>query len=992
MCTFSLFQNDRMADMLVEEAAFAGVKRVAGTVCRDLADVTGISPRRFTSLSGLASVNRREYGQEEQREDRQEDLREELRENLIFVGTCGRSPVLEAMERQGVLSLEGLRGKRECYLMQIVDAPFETCPHVKRVLFIVGSDKRGTIYGMFRLSELCGVSPLVFWGDAAPVHRDELVLDFDRAILTKEPSVMYRGFFINDEWPAFGKWCTEQFGGVNARAYDRIFELVLRLKGNYLWPAMWRSSFWEDGPGLETAKLADEYGVIMGTSHHEPLCRAGVEWQNQYRQYGEDNTWSFITNADAITEFWRDGLKRSKGLENVITIGMRGENDSLLLKEGATLQDNIEVVKKAITVQNRLIREEINENLEEVPRMLAIYKEVEDFYFGSADCEGLRDFGEIEDVILLLSDDNYGGLRSLPQKTDKPHRGGYGIYYHFDYHGAPYSYEWLNRTNLAKAWEQLTMAYEYDIRRMWIVNVGDIKGNEYPLSFFMNLAYDYDRWGISNPDSPEEFAREWTATQFPLATETQKGQIRQLLRDYTELTTLRIAESLHADVYRNNYHEMDRMTAYVEKVERKAVMLQSQLPAEHWTAYDSMICYPVRASMNIIRLNLLAGMNQELAERGALAANSLVKEMERAAVRDQSIVREFHAMAGGRWNHMMDSAHTGFRGWDDNNWTYPTARTVYPIPVGKILVSFRGSSPYHLGHHWQDRKLLCNEEMLRPDVETVLLDIDSRGSVDFRYRISCFAPWLSFSQTEGRSCLGKQPRITITVRCDRRRLKGEDSAKVRLDFFFDNGEKNWSEVEIKAGDGRYGQAPWAFVETEGYVCISAAKYDRIEDVQGRGWRVVPRLGRMCDAIKSFPVEKNWEAEEKRPYVEYRFVVRRAGRHRMQFYLSPRNPMIKGGTIKGAYGINGGEAILFDSVHQGYYAEWRDELWSYGVTNNIRRVSETIELQKGLNTLRFYAVDPNLILENIVIFYEDTPIRDTHLAPPESCRVGWPAEG
>lgn len=962
MKTFQLFQKGKVAELLVEKTAYSGVKRVADTVCSDISCVTGTAPLR------------------------RESLRETACEYLVFAGTCGNSPLAEDLEKKGILDLRSLKGKRECYMMQVADAPFAELPHIKKVLFIVGSDKRGTIYGMFRLSELCGVSPLLFWGDAAPACRDEVILRLEDILLTKEPSVMYRGFFINDEWPAFGKWCTERYGDVNAQAYDKIFELVLRLKGNYLWPAMWRSSFWEDGPGIKNAELAQEYGIIMGTSHHEPLCRAGVEWQQQYRKYGDDNTWSFITNADAITGFWRDGLKRSKGLENVITIGMRGENDSLLLKEGATLQDNITVVKNAITVQNRLIREEINENLEEVPRMLAIYKEVEDFYFGSADCEGLRDFAEIEDVILLLSDDNYGGLRALPQKEDRPHKGGYGIYYHFDYHGAPYSYEWLSRTNPAKVWEQLTMAYEYGIRKMWIVNVGDIKGNEYPLSYFMNLAYDYDKWGISNRNSAEEFTGEWIEMQFPLASAEQKQRILQLLHDYAGLATLRITESLSEKVYRNNYHEIDRILKYADSVKENTEALRNQIPREHRLAYDSMLYYPVMALLNIIRLNLLAGMNHELGKRGVLAANDLIPAIEKAVNEDHELVARFHAMAGGKWNHMMDSAHTGFRNWDDNDWTYPTARKVYPIPCGKTVVSFRGNSPYHLGHHWQDRELLCNDELLRPQTEEILLDIDSRGNVDYRFQISCPVPWLSFSRTEGNSCLKEQARITIGIRCDRSKLAGEETAGVHLDFFYENGESSWSDVEIKAGNGKNGQYPPAFLETEGYVCISAAHYEKKADIDGMGWEIVPRLGRMTDAIKTFPVNKKWEKEEKRPYVEYRFAVRKAGRYTLDFYVSPRNPMLKGGTIKGAYGINGGEAVFFDAVPEGFYAEWQDPVWSYGVTNNIRIISQCAELEAGCNTLRFYAADPNIILENIVIYRRDTPIRETHLAPPESCRT------
>lgn len=962
MNKFSLFQNGKIANLLVEEEALPGVKRVARTICQDLEKVTGTMPVQIGSL------------------------REVTQENLIFVGTCAHSS-LPAAIGEGVLSLDEVRGKRESYLMQLVADPFKTCPQIKKALFIIGSDKRGTIYGMFRLSEMCGVSPLIFWGDAAPLRKEEVILEFERAILSKEPSVLYRGFFINDEWPAFGKWCQEHYGGVNAKAYDKIFELLLRLKGNYLWPAMWRSSFWEDGPELEAAKLADEYGVIMGASHHEPLCRAGVEWQNQYRQYGEDNTWSFITNAPAITEFWRDGLKRSKCLENVITIGMRGENDSLLLKEGASLQDNIEVVKKAITVQNKLIRQEISEHLDEVPRMFAIYKEVEDFFFGSADCEGLRGFDELENVILLLSDDNYGGLRALPQPADKAHRGGYGIYYHFDYHGAPYSYEWLNHTNLAKAWEQLTVAYEYGVRKMWIVNVGDIKGNEYPLSFFLDLAYDYDKWGISHLNSAADYTRKWVGTNFPLATETQSGQIEQLLKDYTTLTTLRIPESLNENVYKDHYHETERMEAFVKNIENLAASLREQLPAAHREAYDSMIYYPVIASANILHLGLLAARNKELAARGVLAANLLTAQIGAAAARDREIIAQFHAMAKGKWNHMMDSAHTGFRGWDDNDWTYPAARTIYPIPCGKTVVSFRGGGIYHLGHHWQDKGLLRNEEMLRPDVNEILLDLDSRGDVDFQYKVNCPVSWLSFSETEGQSCLSKTPRITLAIRCDRSKLIGEECARIRLDFYFQNGEKRWSEVEIKAGNRRGGYEPGAFMETEGYVCIDAASFSKKEDVQGMGWRIVPGLGRTGDAIKTFPVTRNWISENICPYVEYRFIVRRPGRHTIRFYLSPRNPMTKGGTIRGAYAVNGESAILFDTVPEGYFTEWQNTAWSHGVTDNVRRVDAAAEFQEGLNSLRFYAADPHVILEHIVIFHESLPLQDTHLAPPESYRFG-----
>lgn len=959
MSMFSIFQRGYLTDLYMEKNAPKGIKKVASILCRDIEMVTGKVPEQVEMLSKTAG------------------------RTVIIAGICGESEIMAQLEEKGCLDISRIKGKRECYLLKAVEHPFAEYPQIEQALIILGSDKRGTIYGMFHVSELCGVSPLVFWGDAVPVKREEILLDFEQEIVTKEPSVVYRGFFINDEWPAFGKWCTEHYGEVNAKAYDKIFELLLRLKGNYLWPAMWSSSFWEDGPGLESARLADEYGIIMGTSHHEPLGRAGIEWQNQYKEYGDDNTWSFLTNSEAITEFWRNGLKRCKNFENIITIGMRGEADSLLMSEDTSVEENIEVLKKAIHVQNRLISEEFHKPFQEVPRMIAIYKEVEDFFYGDETCKGLRDYEEIEDAIWLLSDDNYGHLRSLPQPGGRAHRGGYGMYYHFDYHGAPYSYEWLGNVNLVQAWEQLTMAYEYGICRMWIVNVGDIKGNEYPLSFFMNLAYDYGTWGISNKSSVAQFTNQWISQQFPAASGEQREKIHEILDAYMRLTSQRLPESLDETIYRCEFHEMERIQEEIKEVQKETVFLHQTLPEEMRPAFESMIYYPVLASLNIIELNLAAGNNAELARRGVLAANDEIVRMAEKVALDQSYVEEFHAMEGGKWKHMMDSAHTGFRGWDDNDWTYPSAKTVYPIPRGKITVSFRGNNAYHLGAHWQDSSTLTNEEMLRPDCNKIILDIDSRGNVDFQYTVHCTVPWLSFSSMEGKSCLKKQSRISLEIICDKEQLSDEQAARIRLDFQFDNGAKTWSEVKVKAGGLFSIQDKNIFIENEGYICMEAKHFQRKKDVNGNGWQVIPRLGRTSDAIKSFPVTKNWEMEKDRPYVEYCFQAKYEGGYLLCFYIAPRNPMIKRGTMRGSFCINDGEIRWFDAVDSEYFAEWQNETWSYGVTNHVRIVKEEVILKKGVNTLKFYAADPNIVLENIVMFREDRPMRVTHLAPPES---------
>lgn len=965
MKSFTLFENGTIAEILCEPTMLPGVARIAKAVADDMFLVTGREAIMHPHPGAC-------FGSK-----------------VVIFATAGHSAWVDSFVSRGLAGLEGIDGKRECYLMTLVETPFTDYPEIEQALLIVGSDKIGTIYGMFRLSELCGVSPLVFWGDAAPEKRESIKLAFTGDIVSKEPSVRYRGFFINDEWPAFGKWCTERYGGFNVGTYDKVFQLLLRLKGNYLWPAMWDSSFSEDGPGLENARLANDYGIIMGTSHHEPMCRAGVEWQWQYYKYGTDNTWSFVTNSKAITDFWRDGILRNKDFENVITIGMRGESDSLLLGEDATVQDNINVLKSAIAVQNQLIRDYINPNLKDVPRMFAIYKEVEDFFFGIGGRNGLCGWDELEDVILLFSDDNHGCLRAIPKLTEKRHSGGYGIYYHFDYHGGPYSFEWLGHTKLAKAWEQLTMAYEYGIRDMWIANVGDIKGNEFPLSFFMDLAFDYEKWGITNPNSASEYTSRWIDVQFGQSLNAEhKRQIYDILDAYTTWSSARIPESLNPDVFKNDFHEIETMYRIVDGILHKTDMLRNALIPERCSAgFESMVYFPVMAFFTAMRVNLLAGLNHLHAKRAALVANQYAAELQSAIPKDRFYVNMFHNFLSGKWNHMMESAHMCFRTWCDNDWAYPVVKSVLPIPYPKTVVSFRGFDVFNLGYYWQDAAPICNTELTRPDVNDIIIDIDSRGDVDYNYKISCDKPWLTFSKTFGKSLLKENPRISITAHCDRNILDGDDTAAVTIDFVFKDETKKQAFLDVKASNKTFPEYPGAFLEASGYLCINAEHFSEISDVDNMGWRIVPQLGRTGNALKSFPVTKSWETKKERPYVRYDFVVRDAQEYVIAFYYCPRNPMTKGGMMKGCYSINDGGQKLFNIVGgQDYATNETDADWSYGATNSIRKVCIAASLNAGHNSLKYYATGPNVILETIVIYPARGNFPELHLAPPQSYRI------
>lgn len=963
MNEFLIHKPGNTTILLIEPEAYEGVRRIGARVAQDIELVTGERPELAEEASQICT------------------------DQVIVGATAGKSRLLDCWKEAGKLDISMLEEKREVYQICIVDQPFPQYPSVRKALVIAGSDKRGTIYGLFHLSEMCGVSPLIYWGDVKPEEKRKITLEIGKGIYSKEPSVKYRGFFINDEWPAFGKWCSERFGGINAKAYEEVFIFLLRMKGNYLWPAMWNSSFSEDGPGLKSAELADMYGVIMGLSHHEPMCRAGVEWQRIYRQYGEDNTWNFAVNSKAITEFWRNGILRNRPFEQVITIGMRGESDSALLPENAGLSENIQVIKDAVLAQHKLLREHLNPDLTKVPRMLAIYKEVEEFYYGDETCAGLKDWDELDDVIFMLCDDNFGNVRGLPEKEDKIHPGGYGMYYHFDYHGAPVSYEWQNSSRLTKTWEQMTRAYTCGVKELWIVNVGDIKGVEYPLTYFMALAYDYETW--SQPGMVEIFVRKWIEQQFSGADSSQREELFHLIEGWTKWSAARRPEAMNPQVYHPwHYREGSRVWEDVNELTRLARKLKKTLPKSCQDAYLSMVYYPASAVLNLILMHVEAGLNAHYAERRSLRANRYGEKVKERVLLDSGYVDVYHRILGGKWNHMMDSAHTGFRTWCDNDWVYPAVQQVIPIPGTKITAGFQGSKEYHLGLFWQDGSPVYNEDFTRPDTETIWIDLDSRGSSGFRFNIYSNQPWLQFTPAEGRVEALKEGGISIAVTCDRTQVKGREEAEIEIAVQFDHGGSTVGRLVLAAGMEKEKMAypEGTFVEHSGYIAMDANHYAWKHDAAEGGFQVVRYLGRMGDAVKAFPADECWIGREDVPCLYYDFAAENEGMYTAQLYLAPRNPGRPGGKIRCQISVNDGPRQIVDTVSDTLHAEWDCAEWSHGVLKNIRKIEVPVSVRKGLNRFCFGAGDPEIVLERIILYPAETPVLDSYLGPPESWRV------
>jgi len=941
-----------------DSQAFSGVTKISQAVQADIKEVTGAAPAEIEALADCG-------------------------EYTLIYGTVGNSDVLDSLEKAKKIDLSEIKGKREVYSFTIVQDPLTAYPNIKNALVIAGSDKRGTIYGLFHLSEVIGLSPLSKWLAETPLVQKKCTLGKTFNYISKEPSVKYRGFFINDEWPAFGEWAKKRFGGINAKCYAEVFELLLRMKGNYMWPAMWSSNFSGDGPKLASAELADELGVIMGTSHHEPLCRAGVEFGRSKGKHPEYGTaWNFATNRDGITKFWEDGLKRNCKFENVITVGMRGEADSAILGKNATLADNINLLKDVLKVQNDLIREYVSPNLDDVPRMFALYKEVEPFFYGDEKTKGLIGSPELDGVTLLLCDDNHGNLRTLPTKEMRDHKGGYGMYYHFDYHGGPVSYEWINTSYLPKIKEQMCQAYDFGVKELWIVNVGDIATNELPLNYFMDLAYDFDLYS-SDSMTGKEYAKEWAKKQFAILPEGQQLEIAEILDSYTKLAHLRRTESIKVDTFAAvNYNESERVLAQVQAVMDKTQALKDKIPEEAYLPFYSQVYYPAMGTMNVIKMFLMAGQNKWYSSRGFIAANEYAKEVQAAIKFDQDLVKEYHQVGDGYWYGMGKSKHIGFTTWNDKNCKNPEFKLVSPSKKKELMVWIKGEEKF--AYSYVDLPPLSSEAFKNPEVNQIEIKIAQFVKDGIKYKIQTENPAKdSFINYE--LIKGTQENIdTILVNLDRSKL---EKASLKTDKILISGkgaeQKFVITVEIDASPVEMDYPADTFVQTEKYISIEAEHFNSSKDYKGAAFKVLPDYGKTLSAIKVFPSTEYFTSAENAPYVEYKFAVKKAGVYNFNFYSNPSNPVSKDNKLQFLVEVNG-EKNLIDAVPDNF--EVGKASWSSEILNNIRFSKAKMQCKKGLNTLRIYPVTPGFVLEKIIISEPGSILRASFLGPEESYRI------
>ena len=593
----------RKITITLDEKEHSCVRLAATNLQADFGKVTGISPQIITSQS-LTS--------------------------RILIGTVGINKQIDQWVKQG--ELINLKDRTEKYIIKTIGDQ----------LVIAGSDKRGTIYGIYELSRQIGVSPWYYWADV-PVAKHDAIYIKKGEYTDGEPAVRYRGIFLNDEAPCLTSWVKNTFGTDfgDHRFYEKVFELILRLKGNYLWPAMWGWAFYADDP--ENLKTADAMGIMMGTSHHEPMARNHQEYARNREGWG---AWNYSTNKDNLDRFFREGIERMKGTDDIVTIGMRGDGDEAM---GNTTDTRL--LENIINNQRRIIKEVTKRPAKETPQIWALYKEVQDYYDA-----GLR---VPDDVTVLLCDDNWGNVRRLPTAQEKQRKGGWGLYYHVDYVGAPRNTKWLNVTPIQNMWEQLQLAYYGGIQKLWILNVGDLKPMEYPIQLFMDMAWDPSKYKIDNLlDHPRVFCAE----SFGEEQAEEAASILNLVSKYNGRIT---SEMLDARTYTTD--EFAQVVGEYQALEARALRQFITLKPEYRDAYRQIILFPVQAMGNIYEMYYAQAMNHQLAAVGDPEANCWAERCRQAFKRDSLLSLQYNKeIAGGKWDGMMTQKHISYTDWNDS--------------------------------------------------------------------------------------------------------------------------------------------------------------------------------------------------------------------------------------------------------------------------------------------------------------------------------------
>lgn len=920
---FPLFAGGKACTIYIDSSDYAVVEKVSNLLAEDISKVTGV--RSIVSVTPKAIKGK----------------------NVVIIGTLGHNKFIDNLVSRNKLDVTAIRNGWEQYIIKILDRPFKGAD---RVLIVAGCDRRGTAYGTFALSEAMGVSPLYWWSDIPVRKQNALYLETPEYI-SKAPAVKYRGIFINDEGWGITPWAAKTFdpelGDIGPKTYAKVCELILRMKGNMLAPAM------HPGSGAfnkypENKIVADSYGIVMTSSHCEPLLFNNVtEWFKE--TMGE---WNYITNKEGINKILDKRVAENATYENYYTLAMRGIHDAGLI--GVPKEREVSLVEEVLNDQRAILAKYINTNVDSIPQLFVPYKEVMDIYE-----RGLK---VPEYVTLVWPDDNFGYMKRLSNKDEQKRKGGSGVYYHISYCGEPHDYLWLNTTPPTLIYEELRKAYDTGANRYWLLNVGDIKPGELGMKFFLDMAWDIDGF---NFDNAYTYNAEYLASVFGAE---YKNDLADIMNNYYLLGFQHKPEAMGWGYEWNNYHDRERiidtdfsfinyneaetrMKEY-DRIADKSERILNALPEACKAAFYQLVFYPVKGAALMNKKMLTAQQNRWYARQKRASTNLYAKKAQAYHDSLNYYTDKFNSLLNGKWNHMMAITP----GWTA---TYQNMAPVeiLDVPQGENMQLFVPG---------QDCTYGMSAVNVLPCVnpytgKKTFIELYNRGNKAFDWKATAKENWIKLSKKAGRTVL--QDRIMVSV--DWSKVPAGTNIKGEIEIVSGNKtEKVYLPVfnpQTPSADELKG---W-YVEDNGCVSINAGKFHRKRENNDIQIRTVKGLGYENDCVQlgeaTRSVPDMWFTD-KSPKAEYDFYTFNGGNATVYVYALPLFPVDSKHDTRYGIMVDDGMVQWITTAAREYSGQWRLNVFRNSAVNMIN-----VNIGKpGKHTFKLICGDPGMIIQKVVI--------------------------
>ena len=896
-----------------------------------------------------------------------------ISKNVIIAGTIGESKWIDDLISNNKIDVSKVKDKWETYSIQVVNNPTK---EIDKALVVVGSDRRATAFGLLEISRMIGVSPWEWWADVTPAKQKEIVLKVETKIYGS-PSVKYRGIFLNDEDWGLQRWAALNFepetGDIGPKTYAKVFELVLRLRANTLWPAMHSCT----APFYSYPKnkqVADDYAIVVGTSHCEPmLCNINSEWES--KKMGE---WRYDNNETSIKELFKDRTKETNGFESMYTMGMRGEHDSPMIVGEDDSDSQMKLLEKVVSDQRNILDLNSGKNKEDVPQIFIPYKEVLTYYQGGMELP--------EDISLVWTDDNYGYIRQLSTPEEQLRSGGAGIYYHTSYWGRPHDYLWLNSTNPVLMWEEMSKAYEFKSRNLWILNCGDIKPHEYNIELFLDMAWNMDNFKEST--QVKEHHTNWASREFG---NENAEEITALMYNYYQLAFQRRPEFMawsevepvtkSGKTELTQIHYADEVSKRIESYSKlidKVEDLYTDVAVNRKDAFYQLIYYPVIGASSLNNKWLYKYKNEFVAKQGRKSAISFGQKSLDAFSRIEKETNYYNTKLNkGKWNHIMNMA--------------PRFLPVFSKPV---VASASQNNNLALGLALEGYEMEMNEEIINSYADvlpvfnaytksTYFIDVFLKGEGTLNWEAKPKADWIKISKTKGTLNNGKlEERLFVTI--DWAKVPVGDNKKeapLGHDFqlippsfkvnsaieFISNNKVQAIGVSVFNPKLKELENFKGFVEDKGFVSINAEHFSRKKAGKKANWKVLEGVGYSGNVSVALPrtvaSEVSISAIKKNsPVLEYDFYTFNFGKANVVVQAVPTHAFYEGKGVRCAVSIDDAEPVIIDFQTFG-----RDDEWKQNVLKNAtQKQAKQIINKAGKHTLKIWMVDPGVMIDQVLI--------------------------